>query len=45
LKQIFSKVFIEDSGDSCFIPGTRVRYEEFSHINKQLEKEGKKAAR
>lgn len=45
LKQIFSKVFIEDSGDSCFIPGTRVRYEEFAQVNKQLEKEWKRAAK
>ena len=45
LKQIFSKVFIEDSWDSSFVPWTRVRYEEFSTVNKLLEKEWKKAAR
>jgi len=29
VKQLFSKVFIEDSGNSSFIPGTHVKYEEF----------------
>jgi DNA-directed RNA polymerase subunit beta' len=45
VKQLFSKVFIEDSGNSSFIPGTYIKYEEFIQINKALEAEGKKAAK
>ena len=45
VKQLFSKVFIEDSGNSSFIPGTYVKYEEFIKINKELEADGKKAAK
>ncbi|MFA5747835.1 MAG: DNA-directed RNA polymerase subunit beta' [Candidatus Absconditabacterales bacterium] len=44
VKQLFSKVFIEDSGDSSFIPGIHVRYEEFMKVNKDLEKAGKRPA-
>jgi len=45
VKQLFSKVFIEDSGNSSFIPGTYAKYEEFIKINKELEAEGRKAAK
>ncbi len=45
VKQLFSKVFIEDSGNSSFIPGTYIKYEEFIKVNKALEDEGKKAAK
>lgn len=45
VKQLFSKVFIEDSGNSSFIPGTYVKYEEFIKVNEALEKEGKKPAK
>ena len=45
VKQLFSKVFIEDSGNSSFIPGTYVKYEEFIKVNKELEAEGRKAAK
>ena len=42
VKQMFSKVFIEDTGDSSFIPGTHVKYEDYRKVNKGLEEEGKK---
>jgi DNA-directed RNA polymerase subunit beta' len=45
VKQLFSKVFIEDSGNSSFIPGIYVKYEEFIKVNKELEAAGKKAAK
>ena len=45
VKQLFSKVFIEDSGNSSFIPGIYVKYEEFVQTNRALEAEGKKAAK
>jgi DNA-directed RNA polymerase subunit beta' len=45
IKQLFSKVFIEDSGESSFIPGTYAKYEDFIKINKQLELDGKKPAK
>ncbi len=45
VKQLFSKVFIEDSGNSSFIPGTYIKYEEFIKVNEELEAEGKKAAK
>ncbi len=41
VKQIFSKVFIETPGDSFFIPGTHVNYEEFVKMNEELEAQGK----
>lgn len=44
VKQLFSKVFIEDGGDSSFIPGTYVKYEEYIKVNAQLEAQGKRAA-
>lgn len=42
VKQLFSKVFIEDAGDSNFVPGTHVKFAEFVVTNKKLEDEGKK---
>ncbi len=44
VKQLFSKVFIEDGGDSSFIPGTYVKYEEFIKVNADLQAQGKRAA-
>lgn len=41
VKQIFSKVFIETPGDSYFVPGTHVKYEEFVRINEELLNQGK----
>lgn len=45
VKQLFSKVLIEDAWDSIFIPGSVVKYEEFIDINHQLEKEWKHVAK
>jgi DNA-directed RNA polymerase subunit beta' len=45
VKQLFSRVFIEDSGDSSLIPGTQVKYEEFIRINELLEAQGKRPAK
>ena len=42
IKQIFSKVFIYDTGDSSFIPGTHAKYDEVVKINKELVAAGKK---
>ena len=44
VKQLFSKVFIEDGGDSSFIPGTYVKYEEFIKVNEDLQSLGKRPA-
>ena len=45
IKQLFSKVFVEDSGESSFVPGTYAKYEDFIKINKDLEQQGKKQAK
>jgi len=45
VKQLFSKVFIEDSGDSSFIPGTYVKYEDFLKKNEELVREKKTLAK
>lgn len=45
VKQLFSKVFIEDSGDTSFIPGTYIKYEEFIKTNEVLEQQGKTLAK
>jgi DNA-directed RNA polymerase subunit beta' len=45
VKQLFSKVFIEDAGDSIFVPGTHVKHEYFIKINKELEAQGKHPAK
>lgn len=44
VKQLFSEVFVEDGGDSSFVPGTYVKYEEFLKINEQLEAQNKRPA-
>ena len=44
VKQLFSKVMVEDAGESSLIPGTIVKYEQFLEINKNLEENGKQAA-
>ena len=44
VKQLFSKVFIEDGWDSSFIPGTYVKYEEFIKVNAELQSQGKRQA-
>lgn len=45
VKQLFSKVFIEDAGDSSFVPGTMVKYEEFVTINEELTEQKKQPAK
>ena len=44
VKQLFSKILIQNAGDSTFIPGTVVKYEEFLRANEQLKQEKKKIA-
>lgn len=44
VKQMFSKIFIEDSGDSSFIPGESIKYEIFREKNEQLKQQGKRLA-
>ncbi|HRX63785.1 MAG TPA: DNA-directed RNA polymerase subunit beta' [Candidatus Absconditabacterales bacterium] len=44
VKQLFSKVFIEKPGDTSFIPGTYIKYEDFVKINEELVEQGKKPA-
>jgi len=45
VKQLFSKVMIEDAGNSSFIPGTIAKYEEMLTANKELITNGKQPAR
>jgi DNA-directed RNA polymerase subunit beta' len=45
VKQLFSKVLIEDAGNSSFIPGTIIKYEEFLAKNRELEEQGKQGAK
>lgn len=45
VKQLFSKVFIEDAGDSSFIPGTMVKYEEYVTVNEELTAAKKQCAK
>lgn len=42
IKQLFSKVFIEEVWDSSFIPGTHIKYEDFVKVAKDLESQGKR---
>jgi DNA-directed RNA polymerase subunit beta' len=44
-KQLFSKVLIEDPGNSSFIPGTVVKYEEFVRTNDDLVEQDKQPAK
>ncbi len=41
---MFSKVFIEDTGDSSFVPGDSIKYEVFRQANEELKAQGKKEA-
>lgn len=41
VKQLFSKVFIEDSWDSSFVPWTYVKYEDFIKTNEELSAQKK----
>ncbi|USN54080.1 MAG: hypothetical protein H6765_05785 [Candidatus Peribacteria bacterium] len=45
IKQLFSKVIIEDTGNSSFVPGTIVKYEEFLKTNLDLIANDKQPAR
>ncbi len=45
VKQLFSKIIIEESWDSWFIPWNIVKYEKFSLINKELEAQWKTPAK
>ncbi|NOZ43723.1 MAG: hypothetical protein GXP45_00860 [bacterium] len=38
VRQLFSKIFIEDSGDTGFIPGTNVNYWDYLVVNEEIEK-------
>lgn len=42
IKQLFSKVFIYDAGNSSLIPGSHAKYEDVVTINRELEVVGKK---
>ena len=42
IKQLFSKVFIYDAGDSSLIPGSHAKYEDVVSINKELVSAGKR---
>ncbi len=42
IKQLFSKVFIYDAGDSSYIPGSHAKYEDVVSINKELVTAGKR---
>jgi len=41
VRQMFSKVFVEDSGDSSFIPGTYAKYRDFVRVNQELAAAGR----
>jgi len=45
VKQLFSKVFIQDSWESSFIPWTRVKYEHFVQVNEELISQWKRPAK
>lgn len=45
VKQLFSKVFVEEGGDSSLIPGTQVKYEDFLAINTDLIAQKKSPAK
>jgi len=45
VKQLFSKVMVEDAGNSSFVPGTIIKYEEMRTTNKELEANGQQPAR
>ena len=41
VKQMFSKFLVEEGGDSSFVPGSIVSYEEYLKVASQLTEEGK----
>lgn len=45
IKQQFSKVLIEDSWNTTFVPGTIVKYEDFNAVNRLMEENGQQSAR
>ncbi len=45
VKQLFSKVMIEDAGHSSFVPGTIVKFEKMLTVNAELESNGKQPAK
>lgn len=45
VKQLFSKVMIEDAWHSSFVPGTIVKYEKMLRVNEELEANGKQPAK
>lgn len=44
VKQLFSKVLIEDSGDTTFVPGSIVKHEEFVRTNTIMTDSNKRPA-
>jgi DNA-directed RNA polymerase subunit beta' len=45
VKQMFCKVMIEDAGDTSFIPGSLIRYEEFLAVNNEMAAQNKTIAK
>lgn len=45
VKQLFSKVFIQDSWETSFIPWTRVKYEHFVKVNNELVAQWRRPAK
>lgn len=45
VKQLFSKVFVEEAGDSSLIPGTQIKYEDFVSVNNDLIAQKKSPAK
>lgn len=45
VKQMFSKVIIEDAGDTSFVPGGLVKYEEFLAVNNEMIAQNKMVAK
>ncbi len=45
VKQLFSKVFVEEAGDSSLIPGTQIKYEDFVAVNNDLIAQKKSPAK
>ncbi len=45
VKQMFCKVMIEDAGDTSFVPGSLIRYEEFLATNNDMAAQHKTIAK
>jgi DNA-directed RNA polymerase subunit beta' len=45
VKQMFCKVMIEDAGDTSFVPGSLVKYEEFLAVNNEMTAQHKTIAK